>query len=53
MLARQQLPPELKGSRARNAMLRNLDIAQKLGCLDVAGLGEMKRGKAPTVQKSP
>jgi hypothetical protein len=37
----------------RTAMLRNLDIAQKLGCLDTAGLDEMKRGKAPTVQKGP
>jgi hypothetical protein len=35
----------------RNAMLRDLDIAQKLGRLDDAGLEEMKRGKAPTVQK--
>ena len=37
----------------RTAMLRNLDIAQKLGCLDATGLDEMKRGKAPTVQRGP
>jgi len=37
----------------KNAMLRNLDIATKLGCLDAAGLEEMRRGKAPTVQRGP
>jgi hypothetical protein len=35
------------------ALLRNLDIAEKLGCLDAAGLAEMKRGRAPTVTKGP
>jgi hypothetical protein len=33
----------------KDALLRNLDIAEKLGCLNSAGLGEMKRGKAPKV----
>jgi hypothetical protein len=32
----------------KDALLRNLDIAEKLGCLDDAGLAEMKRGKAAT-----
>jgi hypothetical protein len=35
------------------ALLRNLDIAEKLGCLNPAGLAEMRRGKAPTVMKGP
>jgi hypothetical protein len=37
----------------KNALLRNLDIADKLGCLDDAGLAEMRRGKAPSVRKGP
>lgn len=35
------------------ALLRNLDIAGKFGCLNEAGLDEMKRGKAATVMKGP
>src|SRR5262245_35241993 len=35
----------------KDALLRNLDIADKLGCLDKAGLDEMRRGKAATVMK--
>lgn len=34
-----------------DAMVRNLDIATKLGCLDKEGLDEMRRGKAPTIRK--
>ena len=37
----------------KDALLRNLDIAEKLGCLDEAGLAEMRRGKAATVMKGP
>ena len=37
----------------KEALLRNLDIAEKLGCLNTAGLAEMRRGKAPTVRKGP
>jgi deoxyribonuclease V len=37
----------------RDALLRNLDIAEKLGCLNTAGLAEMRRGKAATVMKGP
>ena len=33
--------------------MRNHDIAAKLGCLDAAGLAEMRRGKSATVQKGP
>jgi len=37
----------------KEALLRNLDIAEKLGCLDRAGLARMRRGKAATVMKGP
>jgi hypothetical protein len=37
----------------KDALLRNLDIAEKLGCLDDAGLAAMRRGKAPTVRRGP
>lgn len=39
--------------QTKTALLRNLDIAEKLGCLDDAGLAEMRRGKAATVMKGP
>lgn len=35
------------------AMLRNLTIAERLGCLTSAGLEEMRQGRAPTVMKGP
>ncbi len=35
------------------ALLRNLEIAEKLGCLDAEGMAEMRRGKAPTVRRGP
>ena len=35
------------------ALLRNLDIAGKLGCLDEAGLAELKLGKAATIRRGP
>jgi hypothetical protein len=37
----------------KNALLRNLDIAEKLGCLNEAGLAEMRRGRAAKVTKGP
>ena len=37
----------------KDALLRNLDIAEKLGCFNATGLAEMRRGKAPTVMKGP
>jgi hypothetical protein len=37
----------------KNALLQNLDIAEKLGCLNEAGLAGMRRGKAATVLKGP
>jgi hypothetical protein len=44
---------DLAATLTRDALLRNLDIAEKLRCLDAAGLGEMRRGKAPTVMRGP
>lgn len=35
------------------ALLRNLDIASKLGCLNKEGLARMRRGNAPRVAKGP
>jgi hypothetical protein len=46
----------MKGEAAaltKQALLRNLDIASKLGCLDTEGLAAMRRGNAPTVQRGP
>ena len=34
-------------------LLRNLDIAEKLGCLDADGMAKTRRGDAPTVRKGP
>ena len=35
------------------SLLRNLDILNKLGCLDDAGMGKLRTGNAPTVTKGP
>jgi len=32
----------------REALLRNLTILERLGCLDIAGMNKLRRGKAPT-----
>jgi hypothetical protein len=44
---------ELAAKLTKAALLRNLDIAEKLGCLDESGLAEMRKGKSPTVRKGP
>ena len=36
-----------------NSLLRNLDFATKLGCLDDEGFVKMRHGDAPTVRKGP
>ena len=41
------------GTLTRQALLRNLDIAIKLGCLDTEDLEQMRRGKASTVWHDP
>lgn len=46
----------MRGEAARltvGAMLRNLRIAGVLGCLNEAGLTEMRRGRAPTITSGP
>jgi hypothetical protein len=35
------------------ALLRNIDIAEKLECLDVEGMAEMRKGNAATVKRGP
>ena len=42
----------LAATLTRDALLRNLDIAGKLGCLDAAGLAEMRRG-ARSLRRRP
>jgi hypothetical protein len=41
------------GKLTVEAMVRNLVIAERLGCLDPDGLREMHRGQAPTVNRGP
>lgn len=36
-----------------DAIVRNLDIATKLGCLDATGLEAMRHGHSPTINKGP
>jgi len=46
----------MKGEAARltaEAMLRNLTIAERLGCLIPAGLHDMRRGQSPTITLGP
>ncbi len=46
----------MRGEAAKltaKAMLRNLVIADRLGCLDVNGVQEMRQGKAPTIHRGP
>jgi hypothetical protein len=46
----------MKGKAAQltaAAMVRNLSIAEQLGCLDAEGLVEMQKGEAPIVRRGP
>jgi hypothetical protein len=46
----------MTGEAARltaEAMLRNLTIAERLGCLTPAGLHDMRRGQSPTITLGP
>lgn len=46
----------MKGDAARltaDAMLRNLTIAERLGCLTPAGMHDMRRGQSPTITLGP
>jgi hypothetical protein len=41
------------GELTKAALLRNLDIARKLGCLEKTSLADMKRGQSPTIKRGP
>lgn len=43
----------LAAKLTKAALLRNLDIAEKLGCVDESGLAEIRKGKSATVPKGP
>ena len=46
----------MRGEAARltvAAMLRNLSIAERLGCLTPEGLHDMRRGQSPTITRGP
>jgi hypothetical protein len=43
----------LTAKATKSALLRNHQIAEKLGCLDAGGMDEMRQGKSPTVQRGP
>jgi hypothetical protein len=46
----------MRGAMAKltvEAMARNLDIAERLGCIDADGLRAMHRGQAPMVRRGP
>lgn len=52
-IARAGYTNTLAAQLTRDALLRNLDIAAKLGCLDADGLSEMRKGNAPTIRQGP
>jgi hypothetical protein len=41
----------LAAQLTRDAMLRNLKIAEGYGCLDAAGMADMRKGQSPTIQR--
>lgn len=46
----------MKGDAAtvtREALLRNLTIAERLGCLDPAGMADLRKGQSPTIRRGP
>jgi hypothetical protein len=52
-IARAGYTNQIAAQLTKDALLRNLDIADKLGCLDAEGMAEMRRGNAATVMKGP
>jgi hypothetical protein len=42
-----------RAQETASALLRNLTILERLGCLDDAGLDKLRRGNAPTITKGP
>lgn len=51
-VARVRMKPAA-GELTKAALVRNLDIARKLGCLDAEGLDKMRHGKAATIKRGP
>jgi hypothetical protein len=43
----------LAAALTKAALLRNVDIADKLDCLGAEGMAEMRKGNAPTLQRGP
>lgn len=44
---------QLAAELTKATMLRNVTIAERLGCFDKAGLAEMRKGNAATVRRGP
>jgi hypothetical protein len=42
-----------KGELTAESMVRNRVIAERLGCLDEAGMADLRRGNAPTIRTGP
>jgi hypothetical protein len=42
-----------RGQETATAMLRNVDILERLGCFTEEGLAKLRRGNAPTIMKGP
>jgi len=42
-----------KGELTAESMVRNRTIAERLGCLDEAGMADLRRGNAPTIRTGP
>lgn len=37
----------------RDALLRNLAIAERLGCMGSAGMADLRKGQSPTIRRGP
>ncbi len=42
-----------RGQLAKEALLRNLTILERLGCLTPDNLAKLRRGRAPTITRGP
>lgn len=53
--AQEAAPPRdtAREDEQKAALLRNLQILERLGCLDTEGLEKLKRGRAPTITRGP
>ncbi len=48
-----QSAQQARAPLVQTALLRNLDIAGKLGCLTSGNLGRMRHGKSPVISRGP